>query len=157
VAAQITNDPGSREAQPGSNVRLEAGAVGSATLAYQWYFNVTNLLAGATLPWLNLSSVTEANDGYYTLRVSNGLGNDTSLPARLIVLGPLPLGINRGPGGLRVSWDATSEPWTVWETPSMLPPVIWTQVPGTITVEGDQKVLTFPEPDSLRYYRLEKP
>jgi hypothetical protein len=157
VAARIIEDPSSREAQPGSTVRLVAGAEGSAALDYQWFFGATNALAGATQPWLNLLNVSEADQGDYTLRVSNGLGTDTSLPARLTVLGPLPIALTPGPGGLSVTWDATSEPWTLWQSPSLTPPVSWTPVEGTLITNGTFKVFTFPEPDSLRYFRLEKP
>jgi len=60
-------------------------ATGTAPLAYQWYFNTNNLLAGQTNSILVLSPVMTNQAGYYTAVVTNLYGSATSTPALLTV------------------------------------------------------------------------
>ena len=51
----------------GSNVLFTVTAQGTAPLAFQWYFNQTNGLAGATNTTLVLSNVCPAQAGSYSM------------------------------------------------------------------------------------------
>ena len=63
-------------------------AGGSAPLAYQWWFNGTNLLADAADASLAISNAMPANGGFYSVSVSNVAGSVTSVVASLTVLVP---------------------------------------------------------------------
>jgi hypothetical protein len=53
---------------------------------YQWYFNGTNALGGATNSYLDLPKVQPAHAGAYTVVVTNLYGAVTSAPAALSVI-----------------------------------------------------------------------
>jgi Immunoglobulin domain len=84
-APQITTQPASQAVAIGSNVTFSVVATGNAPLSYQWKFNGGNL-SGKTAPTLALNSVQPADDGNYTVVVSNPIGQATSQPALLSVL-----------------------------------------------------------------------
>ncbi|MEI7732630.1 MAG: PQQ-binding-like beta-propeller repeat protein, partial [Verrucomicrobiota bacterium] len=65
-----------------------AQANGSLPLAYQWYFNGTTPLPGATNPTLTLTNVTQAQSGNYQVVVTNQVGSATSAVAVLTVIPP---------------------------------------------------------------------
>lgn len=81
----ITVQPQSQSLQAGSNVTFTVAAAGSTTLNYQWQFNGQNI-PNATNATLTLNSVTAANDGGYSVVVSNPYGSVTSATASLAVL-----------------------------------------------------------------------
>jgi hypothetical protein len=58
---------------------------GVAPLYYQWVFDGTNLLAGATNSTLVLPDAQTNQAGAYQVQVYNSLGSTNSLPATLIV------------------------------------------------------------------------
>jgi hypothetical protein len=57
--------------------------------AYQWYFDGTNALGGATNAYLELANVQPAQAGAYTVVVTNPYGAVTSAPALLGVIAPV--------------------------------------------------------------------
>ena len=83
-APAITTQPASQTVTVGAKVTFTVGATGSAPLSYQWMMNSANI-SGATTATLTLSSVTAANAGSYTVRVSNSAGSATSAAATLTV------------------------------------------------------------------------
>ena len=70
---------------PGSTVAFTVSAGGSEPLNYQWYYNTSNLLAGATSPALTITNVQLASAGSYSVTVSNIAGSATSSNAMLTV------------------------------------------------------------------------
>jgi uncharacterized repeat protein (TIGR03803 family) len=58
----------------------------NGTLAYQWYFNTNNLLAGQTNNSLAIPGTDTSDAGAYTVVVANGFGIVTSSPAILTVV-----------------------------------------------------------------------
>lgn len=94
IAPAITASPTNVTAIAGTSVNFNVGASG-APLNYQWFFNGTNALTGATNAALNLTSLALAQSGSYSATVTNAAGSATSAPARLIVttalLAPQPL------------------------------------------------------------------
>ncbi len=82
----IVEAPASRTVGIGSTVQFSVRAIGFTPLAYQWWFNVTNMLADATNSVLSLTDVQSANEGAYGVVVTNLCGSATSPPAILTVL-----------------------------------------------------------------------
>jgi hypothetical protein len=80
----ITTQPASRTVTAGSNVTFSVVATGTAPLTYQWYRNET-LLSGATASTYSIASVTDADAGRYTVRVTNVSRTVTSTAAVLTV------------------------------------------------------------------------
>jgi LmbE family N-acetylglucosaminyl deacetylase len=90
LQAVIAAQPLSQSILVGSNVNFSVTALGPA-LSYHWFFNDTNLLAGATNSSLSLSSLSLSQSGNYSVIASNFAGAVFSQPAMLEV-GPI-LGI----------------------------------------------------------------
>jgi uncharacterized repeat protein (TIGR01451 family) len=82
---QILTPPQDRTSFAGSDAVLTVVADGTA-LHYQWYFQGTNRLNGATNAALVLTNVQTSDTGNYSVAVSNILGVATSAVARLTVV-----------------------------------------------------------------------
>lgn len=80
--------PESQTVRVGDDVMFEAAASGTPPLEYQWFFNTGTPLAGAASPTLFLTNVQAANEGAYSIVVSNSLGAATSSVAWLTVVVP---------------------------------------------------------------------
>ncbi len=85
VPAAILSGPTDQIGTNGQDVVLSVTAEGTQPLTYQWYFNFTNVLSGATNNTLTLSQVTPAQAGTYDVAVANAFGSVTSAPANLQV------------------------------------------------------------------------
>lgn len=84
VQVVITQQPQSRTVLQGTDVSFSVTAVGTPPLNYQWQFAGVNL-PGQTNSTLNLSNVTPANAGDYTVSAGNDAGSVTSAKATLTV------------------------------------------------------------------------
>ena len=82
--ATITAPPQSQTALVGSNVTFIVTVAGPA-LSYQWFFNGTNALAGATNSTLSLANLTLSQSGSYSVVASNFAGAVVSTAATLTV------------------------------------------------------------------------
>jgi hypothetical protein len=80
----ISNQPVSQTVNSGANVTFSVVASGDPTPAYQWQLNTINI-PEATSALLTLNAVTTANDGTYSVVVSNSAGSVTSQGAVLTV------------------------------------------------------------------------
>ncbi|HWN95273.1 MAG TPA: immunoglobulin domain-containing protein [Methylomirabilota bacterium] len=129
TAPVITNPPPSQNVLAGSTVTFNVGVLGMAPLSYQWMCNGTNLanvsgrVSGATSATLTLTGVQLAQEGMYSVLVSNAAGvaissqtggalttwqaartsaiadgEETALQALVT-----------GPGTVRFSWKVSSE------------------------------------------------
>lgn len=87
VAPSITMQPTNQTAPAGQNVTLIAAADGSEPLRYQWRFNAAPISA-ATNATLTLFNVQLADQGDYSLLVTNAAGSVTSDAATLTVQAP---------------------------------------------------------------------
>jgi uncharacterized protein YpmS len=85
TAPVITNPPVALSAVLGTTAAFNVGATGSQPLVYQWWFNVTNLLGGATNSTLSLTNVQGTNAGNYSVIITNTFGSATSTPVALTV------------------------------------------------------------------------
>jgi len=86
VPPAITAQPQSRTNLAGSTATFSVTATGSAPLAYQWFFQGSTALPGATNATLVLTNVLTNNAGAYQVRVTNSAGLVTSSSASLTVL-----------------------------------------------------------------------
>lgn len=84
VPPSISTQPQSQTVNSGATVSFTTSAVGTVPLTNQWRINGT-ILSGKTSSTITLSSVTTANAGSYTVRVSNAGGSVVSAPAILTV------------------------------------------------------------------------
>jgi uncharacterized repeat protein (TIGR03803 family) len=87
----FTVQPSNQTLAPGSTAILSATVLGNEPLFYQWRVDGTNLLdagnlSGSTTGVLTLTNVTQANNGSYTLVVTNALGSVTSTVAVVSII-----------------------------------------------------------------------
>ncbi|HXG48061.1 MAG TPA: immunoglobulin domain-containing protein, partial [Methylomirabilota bacterium] len=84
----ILTQPEGRTVTAGDVVRFTVEARGRAPLHYQWFVNGLNPLGGANQPTLVLSNVSRADEGSYSVEVTNTVGRVVSDGAVLVVLVP---------------------------------------------------------------------
>ena len=84
TAPVITTQPASQTAAAGSSVTLTVAASGIPTPTFQWRKG-SDAVAGATGATLNLTNVTPADSGSYTVVVTNSVSSVTSSVAVLTV------------------------------------------------------------------------
>jgi uncharacterized repeat protein (TIGR03803 family) len=90
-APVLLTQPASQNHAPGDTAFLSVSAAGNAPLTYQWQINGTNLadggnLFGARTSTLILTNVAEANNGAYSVIVSNSLASTASSNALLTII-----------------------------------------------------------------------
>jgi hypothetical protein len=108
--ATESTHPQAQLAQQGQGAIFHAGTEGIAPIGYQWRFqNVA--LAGQTNESLVLSNVQPADEGDYSVAISDGSGQRVSNPAYPLVLAPPQIVVHR-PGG--PTWWAAGPAWP-WE------------------------------------------
>ena len=82
----IASEPSDFVATNGASASFTVAATGTEPLTYQWFFNQTNELAGATGTNLDLTALTPAQAGHYSVVVSNQVGTLRSREALLTIL-----------------------------------------------------------------------
>ncbi len=88
VPPVIVASPASLPVLVGATADFQVGAAGSPPLVYQWVFNGTTAIAGATGSVLSLTNVQLTQAGTYCVTVTNLYGAATSAPALLQVFPP---------------------------------------------------------------------
>ncbi|MEY4918068.1 MAG: hypothetical protein RL616_1981, partial [Verrucomicrobiota bacterium] len=93
VALLVTNAPPSITSQPvaqtiliGQPATFSVSVTGTAPLGYQWRFNGTNVISGATTNPIVLPNVQPGSDGNYSVVISNSVGSVTSAVAALTIV-----------------------------------------------------------------------
>jgi uncharacterized repeat protein (TIGR01451 family) len=81
----ISAQPANQTVEVGKAVTLSVTATGSSPLSYQWYFQGTNAIAGATNQNLTLANVRATQAGRYWVEVKNCAGAVKSQEAELRV------------------------------------------------------------------------
>ena len=109
VAPRIVTQPQSRTVMAASAVTFSVSASGTPVLSYQWYFN-TAPINGATDASYTIQSVTEADQGNYRVRVSNGVGSADSQSVTLTVVQGVSLAAALDTTGLTWSTGGNA-PW----------------------------------------------
>ncbi len=134
----------------GDNVALSVqdGSIGPA---YQWVFNGTNAIAGATNSVLQLTNVQPAQSGAYAVIVTNDYGAVTSAPAilELMARGTTPVAsctevalraAMAGPGPVTFACDGTI---TLTNTLTISSNIVLDGSGHTITISGGNSVRLF--------------
>ncbi len=85
TAPVIVTPPQGLTVLPGQSASFSVSVGGSAPFGYQWFYNTSNALAGATSDTLGLTNVQPGAAGGYTVVVTNFVGATTSAPAWLMV------------------------------------------------------------------------
>ncbi|MGD1087788.1 MAG: polysaccharide lyase family 7 protein [Verrucomicrobiota bacterium] len=85
-APAITNPPVSTTVMAGQGASFTVGASSTGTLGYQWWWNATNMLAGATGATLTLANVSATNAGNYTVVVSDNTPSFSSVTSSVVTL-----------------------------------------------------------------------
>jgi hypothetical protein len=80
-----TNLPADQVALAGQSATFSSEVIGSGPLTYQWFFDGSNAIAGATASSYTIPLVLTNNGGTYSLFVSNQFGNVTTRAAVLTV------------------------------------------------------------------------
>ena len=86
VPPAVTMQPTNLTVVQGNNATFSVTATGTAPLSYQWYFDGTNQLLGATNSSLTLNLVQLSQTGNYSVIVTNNCGALASSNALLTVL-----------------------------------------------------------------------
>jgi len=81
----ITNQPTNVSTLIGGAGEFSIGVSGTAPFSFQWWFNQTNVLSGATNATLALTNVQPVVAGNYHVVVTNIIGSGTSVVATLTV------------------------------------------------------------------------
>jgi uncharacterized repeat protein (TIGR03803 family) len=87
----IVSQPADLTLAPGATAMFAVVVLGNLPLSFQWQFNGTNLtdnanVIGSSSRLLTLMNVTEANNGSYTLAITNSIAGAASRSARLTVI-----------------------------------------------------------------------
>jgi hypothetical protein len=154
-APAITVQPQSQAVTAGNPASLSVTATGTAPLSYQWLFNGTNLITGATNPVLAFTAAP-TNAGTYSAMVTNYLGSAASDPAALSV--GLTLVAARSGGVASVSWPASAAGFVLESATNLIPPVAWSTLTNVPSTNGQNCVITLPMPPyGSTFYRLVHP
>ena len=100
LAPTIVTQPQSVNVSSGQNVTFTVVPNGTLPLSYQWYHNTNTPVANATNATLTLTNVQPANEGGYSVIITNSYGSVTSVVATLT--GNTPPSISTQPAGLTV-------------------------------------------------------
>lgn len=155
----ITAHPASQTVVSGGNATFSVVAGGTAPLAYQWYFNGTNI-SGATATSHSLSGVTLADAGDYMVRVANLYGSVISSVARLTHISAPPgynqvSGLLLGAGEMRLSFVGIPGWNYALDRSFSLSPAEW--VPQATNLAGAGGTLIFtntPDPTTNNFWRV---
>ncbi len=98
----IITQPLPQTVPPGGTAMFSVGATGTPPLSYQWRRDDT-ILAGATRSACSLTNVQAAEQGNYTVVITNGFGSVTSAPAALVIFGGSFVPTNAGIGSAIIS------------------------------------------------------
>jgi hypothetical protein len=85
IFVEDTTLPADQSVLAGQPVTFLSGIIGSGPISYQWYFNGTSAISGATNASLAIPLVLTNNAGHYSLFASNSDGTATTRSALLTV------------------------------------------------------------------------
>ena len=88
VSPVITAQPAGETLPVGANASFSVTAYGTPTPTYQWLFNGSNVIAGATSSKLTINNVQLTNAGSYSVLITNSAGSTNSAAATLTVNAP---------------------------------------------------------------------
>src|SRR4030095_15265477 len=137
----IVTQPRNLTVPNGSAAQFTVVAAGDPPLFYQWFFNGSTTLPIATNATLNLSNVTLADMGAYTVRVSNPSGAVTSAPASLRVLVSVPGIVLNLNNPVTLSFETVAGLRYTVEFKDDLNSPTWNITPGSAKLKGNGVVM----------------
>jgi hypothetical protein len=142
----ITAQPTNQTVTLGGSAAFTVVATGTGTLRYEWYFNNTTLLAGATNSSLAITNAQTTNGGGYSAVITNNFGSVTSAVAILTLSEPL------NPGAYFVSPTGNDSNLGTLASPFLT----ITKGLNTITTVGTVYLRggTYPQPAKLTLSRI---
>ena len=147
---------GNGKVKKGETVTMEVEAAGSEAFEYQWYRN-GELLPGATVSTLELSSVDELDAGEYTVGVSNSAGSVLTDPVKVEVIDlAAEMILTSADGSLQLSVNGFPGETYVLQTSSSLESPYWVLL-LTLTMNDSGQFTAFLPYDELRaaqFYRV---
>lgn len=154
----ITAQPQSLSVPPGSNATFTVTAGGTATLAYQWRHDGTNL-AGATQGSFTRGNAQAGHAGAYSAVITNASGSVTSTVANLTIILPATppvFGAVTLLNGNEIQFSLTSDPGsnlTLWRSEDLTNWFVVTNLPNPA---GTVQFVTPVEPGvPQRFYRAQ--
>jgi hypothetical protein len=159
-APLILSQPQSVTIQSGSTAVFTADVRGEEPLSYQWFFNCSQPISGATGPTLTIPEVTVVNHGSYCVAISNSFGGVISQPAQLRILTqPKVLTVTRS--GELFTFSFTTLPgmlYSVYYTDQTITSAsVWSLLPKAYRREGDGASMSVEDPKAnggQRYYKV---
>lgn len=120
IPPHITVQPTNLTVSAGTAATFVAGVSGVQPLAYQWFFNATNVLPAGTNATLVVANAQLSDAGTYLLVVTNIMGSTTSQVARLTVVAPPQISAQPGDQVVEVGGSAG-----FWATATGTPPMTY--------------------------------
>lgn len=165
-APSITNQPASLVVGAGGNATFTVGASGNGNLSYQWLFNATNGLTGATNASLTITNAAGTNSGNYTVVVSDSTSSFSSVTSSVatlvIIIQPVISSskITANQGSFTLTGTGTpTQPYVLLTASNLTPTVTWR--PIATNIADSNGVLNFSDPQatnySQRFYRVSTP
>jgi Immunoglobulin domain/Immunoglobulin I-set domain len=151
----IIDQPQNKTVLKGASVTLSIVAEGAPPLSYQWTFDGEDI-AGATNAILTLTDVQAADQGSYSVLVTNFFGSILTSNAMLIVssVNPPSLTITPEFGILFISWTTNSAGF-VLVTTTNLESGNWVPVTPAPTQEGNEYYEVVSFTGTSAFYRLQ--
>lgn len=153
VPPTITAPPVSQRVQQGADATFSVLATGTAPLSYQWRFNATPL-SGATASVYTRNHVQPADQGAYSVVVSNSAGTVISPDAHLELVVPAPVLVMRSPQV--VAWQGLSNLPYVVQAKTNLAQSNWVMV-GTASSPGTDVSFTNSVAAPQMFFRVRYP
>ena len=158
-APAITAQPASQMVVPTSNATFSVTASGVAPLVYKWMFNGAGI-GSATNSTVIIANVASANQGGYSVVITNAYGSVTSSVAYLTLLpGYNSLsGARLSNGAVRLTYIGdTGAVFALDRSFNLAPPAWAPQATGTVQFDGTLIFTNTPDPATNNFWRVRTP
>ncbi len=142
----------------GTTAMFGVQLLGQPPFTYQWLFNRA-ALPGQTGATLTLAGVQPAQEGRYSVAVTNAFGGVVSSEAQLTVIRPaFTFGrATDGSGGLALTFPPEATGFVLESSPTLGAGAVWTVVTNLATLPNGQIILPIDPTGGPRYFRLRTP
>jgi hypothetical protein len=132
---------------PGSGSHFPAGPLEIAKVT----FVAIGATANSSVGFADQPALRSISDMNATDLTADYVGNS-------IVINPQPImGLSTSSGNSLLSWPVWAGDFTLQAAGSLTPPITWTNVPASLTTNGDNIQITLPTPDQQTFFRLYHP
>ena len=148
---KITTQPQSQAVVRGANATFTVVATGSLPIAYQWYFNQTQVIPWGTGASLTITNVQDTSVGGYSVVVDNGVAVTSSIAQLTIKQPELPL--VTWPSPADITYGTALGPSQLNATANVPGTFVYSPLAGTLLDAGPAQVLsvTFTPSDTGAY------